>query len=162
MSDGYGRGSQLTEQLIVEELRLIRTRSQGQDSLPSPQDSAVTPVSASRSSIVSQAHNENVAKKNLAKAGGSNRVANNIVLLEEYLDIPLQEWGADPLKWWKRKKSDGSLVPLAELAGKFLCIPATSVPSEQLFSCAGNLISEKRSRLCKENVDMLLFLFKNI
>ena len=63
MSDGYGRGSQLTEQLIVEELRLIRTRSQEQDSLPSPQDSAVTPVSASRSSIVSQAHNENVAKK---------------------------------------------------------------------------------------------------
>ena len=47
------------------------------------------------------------------------------------------------------------------LAKKFLCITATSVPSERLFSAAGNLVAEKRSRLTSENIDKLIFLYEN-
>jgi len=35
------------------------------------------------------------------------------------------------------------------------------VPSERIFSCAGNIISEKRSRLLSSNVDRLVFLYEN-
>ena len=64
----------------------------------------------------------------------------------------------DPLKWWK---NDGSLMPeLQKLAKKYLCIPATSTPSERLFSKAGELISQRRSNLSDKNVNTVLFLIK--
>ena len=40
-----------------------------------------------------------------------------------------------------------------------LTITVTSVPSEQLFSSAGDLILEKRSCLKPKNINMLLFLY---
>ena len=43
----------------------------------------------------------------------------------------------------------------------YMCIPATSVSSERVFSTAGNLINSKRQRLTPDNVDMLMFLNKN-
>ena len=65
----------------------------------------------------------------------------------------------DPLVWWR----DNTIVypKLQSLAKKYLCIPATSVPSERLFSKAGELISNRRCRLKPKNVNMILFLNKN-
>ncbi|KAF3840379.1 hypothetical protein F7725_019096 [Dissostichus mawsoni] len=40
------------------------------------------------------------------------------------------------------------------------CCPATSTPSERLFSAAGTIVSKKRASLTKEHVDMLTFLHK--
>ena len=65
-----------------------------------------------------------------------------------------------PLEWWKSRSS--SYVYLSKLAKRLLCITATSVPSERLFSSAGNLVSQKRSCLSAENVDKLLFLYENL
>ena len=47
---------------------------------------------------------------------------------------------------------------LAKLARHYLCVPATSVPAERIFSIAGLVISNKRSSLTPENADMLTFL----
>ena len=41
---------------------------------------------------------------------------------------------------------------------KYLCIPATSVPSERAFSAAGHIIKSKQASLLPEHVDMLVFL----
>ena len=66
----------------------------------------------------------------------------------------------DPLQWWKKMQS---LCPtLAQLARKYLCVPASSVPSERVFSSAGYLINKRRACLSAENVNMLLFLNKNL
>lgn len=66
----------------------------------------------------------------------------------------------DPLKWWRENRL---LFPeLSVLARERLSIAGTSVPSERLFSAAGNLLSAKRSSLACENVDTLLFLNKNL
>ena len=43
-----------------------------------------------------------------------------------------------------------------------ICIPATSVPSEQVFSPAGHVVSKLRASLSPENVDALLFLRQNV
>jgi len=48
----------------------------------------------------------------------------------------------------------------SQLAMKYLAPPATSVPSEQAFSAAGNIVNIKRSCLLPENV--LVFLAANL
>ena len=69
---------------------------------------------------------------------------------EECIDIDDK-----PLMWWKIRES---LYPLmARLARRYFSIPATSVRSEEIFSVAGNILSEKRNRLLPENVDKLVF-----
>ena len=42
-----------------------------------------------------------------------------------------------------------------------LAIPATSTPSERLFSDAGNLLSAKRSRMNSELFQRIMFLKRN-
>jgi hypothetical protein len=43
-----------------------------------------------------------------------------------------------------------------------LCIPATSAPSERLFSTAGLTVSKKRARLNGGNAAALIFLHENL
>ena len=62
----------------------------------------------------------------------------------------------DPLVWWKAHAQ--GLPRLAKLAKRFLSIPSTSVPSERVFSKAGELIAARRANLKPKNVDMILFL----
>ena len=78
--------------------------------------------------------------------------------LQLYSDAQRLNRRADPLQWWKKQSL--RLPNLAKLAKELLTVPATSVPSERVFSKAGELISAKRSRLGKETVDRILFLNK--
>ena len=48
------------------------------------------------------------------------------------------------------------------MAKKYLGIVATSVPSERLFSMAGNVVTAKRCALEPENVEKLVFLHDNL
>lgn len=67
---------------------------------------------------------------------------------------------SSPLAWWKAHES---LYPnLAMLAKHYLAVPATSVPSERVFSTAGDIVTASRSALTTENVDKLIFLKKNL
>ncbi|XP_057715736.1 E3 SUMO-protein ligase ZBED1-like [Corythoichthys intestinalis] len=65
----------------------------------------------------------------------------------------------NPLTWWE--KNAARYPTVAELARSLLSIPATSTPSERLFSAAGNIVSKKRASLSPEHVDMLTFLHCN-
>uniref|UniRef100_H2ZXV6 HAT C-terminal dimerisation domain-containing protein n=1 Tax=Latimeria chalumnae TaxID=7897 RepID=H2ZXV6_LATCH len=47
---------------------------------------------------------------------------------------------------------------LSKLARDFLAIPATSIPSEHLFSVAGAIASRKRASLTPQRVDMLMMI----
>jgi hypothetical protein len=75
--------------------------------------------------------------------------------LERYLNIINVAGNIDPLVWWKERKND--LPNLAILASKYLCLSATSVPSERLFSDVGNHITNKRNRLSSKTVSDILF-----
>lgn len=69
----------------------------------------------------------------------------------------------DILNFWKSQSEKFPL--LSRLARQTLCIPASSASSERVFSVAGRIIEERRSRLKGETVDSLIFLhdfFKNI
>ena len=67
---------------------------------------------------------------------------------------------SNPLAWWKDNES---VYPnVAMLAHCYLAVPATSVPSERVFSTAGDIVTANRSALTTDNVDKLIFLKKNL
>lgn len=80
--------------------------------------------------------------------------------LKMYCNDPVLNRKEDPLLWWKN--NEAKFPNLAKIAKKYLGIPATSVPSERLFSKAGELVSKKRNRLKPKNVDLILFLNQHV
>jgi hypothetical protein len=62
----------------------------------------------------------------------------------------------NPLDWWKVKQQQFPL--LSKIAIKLLAIPATSAPSERVFSAAGLTIANERSRLDPSHANELVFL----
>jgi hypothetical protein len=69
------------------------------------------------------------------------------------------EPNAKPLDWWKRHESEFPKV--AYVARSVLYVPATSMPSERIFSTTGLLINKLRNRLASDLVDAIVFLNKN-
>jgi len=65
----------------------------------------------------------------------------------------------NPLDWWRIKENKYPNV--WKLARCVLAIPATSAPSERVFSAAANIVNKKRVRLKPETVDLLIFLRGN-
>lgn len=95
------------------------------------------------------------------RVAGPNQTANGIVLMNLYNELPFADLNTNPLEWWRAKDVDGTFRPLIPVIKKFFSVPATSAPSEQLFSKAGELISARRCALSSDTVDMMLFLNKN-
>ncbi|XP_056292793.1 zinc finger BED domain-containing protein 4-like [Pseudoliparis swirei] len=66
----------------------------------------------------------------------------------------------DPLTWWK--SNEFKYPHIAKMARCYLAVPGSSVPSERVFSTAGDIVTAKRSTLSPDNVDTLVFLKKNL
>ena len=74
-----------------------------------------------------------------------------------YLAEPLLPRTSDPLAWWRK------CSPVYKSLMKTrLCIVATSVPSERVFSKTGQIISDRRNRLSPSKVRELVFLNANL
>ena len=65
----------------------------------------------------------------------------------------------DPLEWWKINETKYPNIWL--LAQCILSIPATSAPSERVFSAAANIIDKKRARITTDNAELVMFLRGN-
>lgn len=65
----------------------------------------------------------------------------------------------DPISWWKQNST--KYPRLSVLAQCYLALPATSVPSERIFSSAGLILTKLCSRLSTFCVDQIIFLNKN-
>ena len=71
--------------------------------------------------------------------------------LKYYLSQPLIKLKENPMDFWSKQYV--SLYPmLCTIARKYLSVVATSVPSERLFSRAGNMLTDNRSRLSPNNL----------
>jgi len=65
----------------------------------------------------------------------------------------------DPVHWWR--EHEARFPKVAVVARRVLLVPATSVPSERVFSSTGLLLSKLRNRLSSCIVDAIVFLNKN-
>lgn len=80
--------------------------------------------------------------------------------IASYLDFPRTDSNVDPLEWWRKECS--RFPALAQLSKKYLCVCATSVPSERVFSRSGYVANPLRSRLRPDILDKLVFLSVNL
>ena len=81
--------------------------------------------------------------------------------VSKYRDlVPPLDLKSSPLKWWKDHQDE--FPNLAGLARQVLCVPGTSVPSERVFSTAGDVVTSQRATLHPDNVDKLIFLKHNM
>ncbi|XP_076059421.1 E3 SUMO-protein ligase ZBED1-like [Oratosquilla oratoria] len=135
-------------------------RSDSQELVPAPATQAAQhqrPTQPERQLDLWEEHDEIV--KECLKVVQPACVGPNVDM-RRYLEEGIIARHEDPLRWWKNHSQSFPL--LQEKAKHYLCIPATSVPSERVFSRAGELISDRRNCLSDENVNMLLFLNKNM
>lgn len=79
--------------------------------------------------------------------------------IEKYLKLNLKDIKVPELKFWLDNKL--SFPILSEIAALFLAAPATSVPSECLFSLSGYQCWDRRNRLLPENLEMIVFVYQN-
>lgn len=68
----------------------------------------------------------------------------------------------DPITWWTDINNMAKFPILGTVALRILVAQATSVASERVFSSAGRVISDLRSRLTDDNAEMLIFLHQNM
>lgn len=95
----------------------------------------------------------------------TNSTASAVNILRMYLETDPRSEEADITKaansagaFWSSNKH---LEPLNIIALKYLSIPATSVPSERMFSKSGYVLSSRRSRLQADAVDQICFINQN-
>lgn len=78
--------------------------------------------------------------------------------LKHYLTQPVVDFKTTaPITYWYHQRNSlyRSITPIAN---KYFCIVGTSVPCERLFSIAGNIATDERSRLDPERLDKFIFL----
>jgi len=81
--------------------------------------------------------------------------------MKKYLSLPKLDRKECPMQWWKNEGSK-KFPHLFQAAQKYLSMPATSVPSERVFSSAGNILTKRRSKLNKNVANMLITLHTNL
>ncbi|XP_036336147.1 zinc finger BED domain-containing protein 1-like [Rhagoletis pomonella] len=95
-----------------------------------------------------------------------NQFTSAVLEVDKYLGEPilprktLQGKNNDPLFWWCQRKH---IYPrLFQIVKTRLCISATSVPCERIFSHAGQIVSERRERLDTSKISQVVFLNYNL
>lgn len=74
------------------------------------------------------------------------------------LEIEFRDLGGLPLEWWARRQMRLDFPYLSNLARRLLAIPASSAKAERVFSQAGLVLTDLRTRLGVRTVEDLMVL----
>lgn len=100
---------------------------------------------------------ETFASTDTGKQTFANTIKEEVAFYKVASGIPVD---GDPLAGWK--SNECKYPHIAMMARHYLAVPGTEVPSERVFSTAGDMVNAKRSTLSPDNVDILIFLKKNL
>ncbi|XP_076670787.1 LOW QUALITY PROTEIN: E3 SUMO-protein ligase ZBED1 [Andrena cerasifolii] len=70
-------------------------------------------------------------------------------ITKQYLELPYENIKSNPIEFWKTHRH--TMPELKKISEKYLCTPATSVPSERIFSKAGQIVKEEIHKLLRRN-----------
>lgn len=104
--------------------------------------------------------NQNSAKKSALDLLFPNEQLTTSNEIDMYVSECVIPKNMCPLQWWKN--NENKYPNLIKYVKRYLCVPATSVPSERSFSNAGNIVNAKRACLKSDNVKKLCFLSVNL
>ena len=102
--------------------------------------SFISPIAAKTCAIEAFAHGEFDTQSSRTKLRNTK--------IDAYLALPLLDRKADPMAWWSVHRRNFRV--LAVVTRRYLSAPPSSVASEQLFSGAGNIVTDKRCKLSTE------------
>ena len=124
---------------------------------PTEDDLSAPPRKKGKFSAVFGASSSSSSRANMHDVSISDRVKREV---DMYLQYPSLDIDESPLQWWRTEYNRMPLLSVA--ARKYLCICATGVTSERVFSVGGQIVNSRRSRLNPEKVNNLIFLAKNL
>lgn len=152
--DAYNR---IRNKLQDDAVALIN-KQDGERSTDERQDETPTPTTSTCQSPAYLVWQEfDIAMASIQRV--QSPLATAISEIRMFVEEPNITRTEDPLLWWKNREI---LYPtLANLAKKQLCIVATSVPSERVFSKAGQIITDRRNRLSAKHLQKIIFLNYN-
>jgi len=117
------------------------------------QNSTIQPTIQSTKSLVKKKKHTILAS---LKKSSNVRSYNEI---NEYFQLEEIDFENNPFTWWCEREEKFPILSL--LAKKYLSVYACSTASERLFSDAGNLLTEKRTRISPDLFKRLIFLKRN-
>ena len=135
---------EVASSIILPQCSVVQEEAAAEEPIPTP---------AKRPSLLWANFDREVKEKQQVT---SNILTATELKVRRHLETASLFRDAKPLEYWKDHCS--TLPRLSLIARDVLSIPETCVPSERLFSKAGELISNRRSSLKAKNVDRILFL----
>lgn len=151
------------EWLVDEVLELMKRNEEVQNEIPMKRfaagdlQSPQSTVWDAFDQVIQGSHATKTKDVPVSDSGDNNR-ASIQQIIRVYVGEPTINRLLDPLKWW----AENGVKKLAPVARKFLCPPPTSVPSERLFSGAGHIYTDHRSRLAADKAEKLMFIRTNM
>jgi len=136
-----------TEKLLIEELSYILNNKQ-------QEDTCSVPINV-ESNVLWKQFDTKVSQVRSTLSTGITAS----LIIRQYLEMPYLNRKQSPLDFWKKNKN--TFPELYMLQMKYLSVPATSVPSERVFSKAGQITNDRRNRLHPKNLDFIIFLNRN-
>uniref|UniRef100_A0A8D8X7K5 Zinc finger BED domain-containing protein 1 n=1 Tax=Cacopsylla melanoneura TaxID=428564 RepID=A0A8D8X7K5_9HEMI len=151
---GIQTNADVTEQNVLRELGPLNllSRCELEFGEPVPQiEQPFLPSNTSSNSLWSQ-----FEEKKRMNAMTNNSTANCVIEMRHFLASKVIDRTENPLEYYSKNKN--VFPTLHELNMKYACIPATSVPSERVFSKTGQVTNSRRNRLAPDNLDKIIFL----
>lgn len=156
---------------LITEMQLInQTSAPSMSAPPEPSSSSATSSASSMAPATTSCSPAGAAAKGgiwmefdsqvLASQQHRTTGTDSLIEMRRYTEEKPIPRDQDPLLWWK--KNEETFPSLSKLARKHLGVIGSSVPSERIFSKASQLVSDRRSAIKGKNVNMLLFLNKNL
>jgi hypothetical protein len=144
--------------LIVEELSGILAKERN---LTAPPETAPTPIVPTSTEVTDEDEIwEEFDQKIASRTSTITPTTTATLIVKQYVEMSYIDRKEDPIEFWKKHHS--TFKDLYKLVCKYLCIPATSVPAERIFSIAGLITNDRRNRLGSEKIDQIIFLNRNI
>ena len=143
-------------QTLALEARRVQVREEPEEDDSDQPDHSRQKPKTDLDMLLGTDDDEELEDEDPGQDGRDDAVRNELLAYFREKQIPKDK---NPLQWWKENET--KFPALAVVAKSYLAAPATSTPSERLFSAAGSIVSKKRASLTKEQVDMLTFLHSN-